>query len=474
MSVLVLKSTLVVLTAGLAALLLSRQSASLRHLVWAAGLIGAMAVPLSSRLLPSMELAVILPEAPWSAWNAGGVAVGLWVAGACLGVLVLLVGAAHLGWHAFRARPLEDERWGAIGREVAGELRMRWPVRLLQTDAVAFIGTWGILRPSVLVPSGTETWTDDRVRMVLAHELAHARRRDWPLQVLAEAARAIYWFNPLFWLLASRLRAESESAADDAVLALGVDGVDYADTLVGLTRDLGRSPRAWLPVLGMAHRSPLEARLKAVLNPSLVRLAATPWAILVVVLLAVGLTLPLAALRTSPAAPGLVPPRQTPPVPQPVPIAGSDVPELRAAASPKPEPGTPEPGFDRAAAAGPGSDCEATQSVLETPPPGSSEAAVLGQGPWFVNRERTIWIWDQPWVAGERTNVVAVRPEGTRLSVQGRSLEGNPFVLLNATMTPSGPLFFKTGGFLFPSAGCWEVTATAGDQILTFVTRVGS
>lgn len=455
MSVLVFKSTLVVLAAGLAAMLLRRQSASLRHLVWAAGLIGAMAVPLSSWILPALELPVILPEAPWSAWKPGEAAVGLWLAGAALGVAILLVGAAHLGWHAFRARPLTDSRWETSGRAVARHLGVRWPVRLLQTDAVAFIGTWGIVRPSVLLPAGAETWTDDRIRMVLAHELAHARRRDWPLQVLAEAARAIYWFNPLFWLVASRIRAESEHAADDAVLALGVDGADYADALVGLTRDLGRSPLGWLPVLGMAHRSPLEARLKAVLNPSLARLAATPWAILVVVLLAVGLTLPLAALRSSPPAPGIVPPRQAPPVPQPIPIA-------------------PEPGFDATAVADPESVCAVTESVRETPPPGHPEAAVLGQGPWFVNADRTIWIWDQPWVAGEQTSVVAVRPGGTRLAVQGRSLEGNPSVPLNAAMTPSGLLAFKTGGFLFPSPGCWEVTATAGDQILTFVTRVGS
>lgn len=474
MSALVLKSTLVVLTAALATMFLRRQSASMRHLVWAAGLIGAMAVPLSSRILPPLEVRVVppvaLPGTPWSEWNAQETALGFWLIGAALGVLFLLVGATHLGWHAFRARPLDDPRWEAIGREVAAKLNTRWPVRLLQTDTVAFIGTWGIFRPSVLIPEGAGSWTDDRIRMVLAHELAHARRRDWPLQVLAETARAIYWFNPLFWLAARRIRAESEHAADDAVLTLGIDGADYAETLVGVTRDFGRSPLGWLPVLGMAQRSPLEARLKAVLNPSLGRLAATPWAILVVVLLAVGLTLPLASLRTSPPPGGIDLPPDPPPVPEPVPV-GSRPPETRTAV-----PTTSARGADARAAPEPESECALTRSVHETPSPLSSEARVLGQGPWFVNSERTIWIWDQPWVAGTVTNVVAVRPEGTRLSVRGRSLErsdGNESAPLDAAIA-AGPLFFKTGAFLFPTAGCWEVTATAGDQVLTFVTRVGS
>jgi beta-lactamase regulating signal transducer with metallopeptidase domain len=66
-----------------------------------------------------------------------------------------------------------------------------------------------------------------------SHEVAHIERCDWLVQVLAEAARTVYWFNPLFWLLCRRLRAESEHACDDVVLNAGINANDYAAALAG-------------------------------------------------------------------------------------------------------------------------------------------------------------------------------------------------------------------------------------------------
>src|SRR5690606_40163360 len=61
------------------------------------------------------------------------------------------------------------------------------------------------------------------------------------LPIFADAARAIYWFNPLFWILSRRLRRESEHAADNAALGLGIDRADYAEALLEISRFLERS-----------------------------------------------------------------------------------------------------------------------------------------------------------------------------------------------------------------------------------------
>ncbi len=182
-------------------------------------------------------------------------------------------------------------------KRFADSLGIRRPVRLLQNRSVPFLGTWGIMAPRVLLPRDAESWPDDRIRMVLAHELAHIQRHDWVVQVLADAARAIYWFNPIFWLASSRLRRESEHACDDAVVRLGAAGTRYAEELLAMTRALRTEERLQSPILAMAQPSHLEQRLVALLNPSLNRLAATPWAVIVVAGVAIALTLPLAAVR---------------------------------------------------------------------------------------------------------------------------------------------------------------------------------
>ena len=91
-------------------------------------------------------------------------------------------------------------------------------IGISRTDSADLLATWGILRPQVLVPYHARDWTLDRVHVVLCHELAHIRRHDWLVQVGAEMLRALLWFNPLAWMVCTRLRRESEQACDDEVL----------------------------------------------------------------------------------------------------------------------------------------------------------------------------------------------------------------------------------------------------------------
>ena len=60
--------------------------------------------------------------------------------------------------------------------------------------------TWGWRRARILLPAVAEEWSDDQIRIVLAHELAHIARGDWAAQLAAEVLRAIYWFNPVLWI----------------------------------------------------------------------------------------------------------------------------------------------------------------------------------------------------------------------------------------------------------------------------------
>src|SRR5262249_38274534 len=67
------------------------------------------------------------------------------------------------------------------------------------------------------------------------------------------------------------LRRESEQACDDAVLALGIEGAEYASELLEFARAAGPRRRSWLPAAAMAQTSSLERRVKAMLNPTLNR-----------------------------------------------------------------------------------------------------------------------------------------------------------------------------------------------------------
>ena len=121
-----------------------------------------------------------------------------------------------------RARPTcDDAEWARLLRECARPHGRRRPVRLLRSRERSMPMTFGTRRPAILIPAIADTWTDDRRRAVLLHELAHVARYDCLTQTLAFAACAVYWFHPGAWWVARRLRVERELACDDRVIAAG-------------------------------------------------------------------------------------------------------------------------------------------------------------------------------------------------------------------------------------------------------------
>ena len=77
----------------------------------------------------------------------------------------------------------------------------------------------------------TETFKDDV--WVLNHELTHCRHRDGLMMIIASLLKAIYWFNPLVYLLDKQWEADREIYCDEAVLKdkTNIERKAYLDTL---------------------------------------------------------------------------------------------------------------------------------------------------------------------------------------------------------------------------------------------------
>jgi TonB family protein len=320
------KATILFSAAWLFAAALRKRSSALRHHVWAAAILGSLALPLFSLLLPAWHSATLGGAAAlWSPAHANATSFGsreipavivdavvsapvlnklafaallTWALGFSFVLVRLVAGLARLAWVSARAKPLFDEDWMRTVLELSEFHKLARSVGLLQCSSpLAMPLTWGIFRPVIVLPSGATHWSEDRRRIVLSHELAHIARHDWLLQICAEFARAIYWFHPLAWLAAARLRQESERASDDAVLRSGIAPSDYASQLLDLARTLENSGRAWSTALAIARPSNLERRFAAMLNPSINRRTLSAKTRLLISLLALCFLLPLAALR---------------------------------------------------------------------------------------------------------------------------------------------------------------------------------
>jgi HEAT repeat protein/beta-lactamase regulating signal transducer with metallopeptidase domain len=226
----------------------------------------------------------------------------LWAAGALSILAYALAGVLGASWIRRSAARLEAP-WVDEAHVLAEAFEIRVPIAVVESKAVSMPMVCGMWRPLIVMPQSAAEWSDERRRIVILHELAHIKRRDCLTQTVAQIVCAVYWFNPIVWLAARRLRAERERACDDFVLAAGEKGADYAAHLLDIAQTIRHRRVPALVGLAMARPSQLEGRLLAILDPAIRRSSAlqTRLASLGVMLF---VTLPVGAVEfRSPASP---------------------------------------------------------------------------------------------------------------------------------------------------------------------------
>ena len=122
--------------------------------------------------------------------------------------------------------------------------------------------TFGVFRPTVLLPEDLPVG-DAQFQLILAHELAHIRRKDCLRKLLLTVCLCLYWWNPLVWLMVWLANRDMELACDEAVLrALGPDCKKaYALTLLDMAQ---RNPKS-APLCSGFAKSSAEERIRAIL-----------------------------------------------------------------------------------------------------------------------------------------------------------------------------------------------------------------
>jgi beta-lactamase regulating signal transducer with metallopeptidase domain len=329
--------------------LLRRASASTRHFVWSCAIAAAVVVPAIGVVVPQWQVRAPQALAPLSsamaprfstdgATTPGSVGGGsrelgvdirgdaraipvmsqtsvpterdytaavmsVWAAGTVAIVLYMLAGTIAV-WRMRRSASPVDAQWVEDARSLAEAFDIAPSIAFVECASVTMPIVCGIRRPVMVMPRGAADWPEARLRVVVLHELAHIARRDCLTQALARIVCAAYWFNPLVWIAARRLRAERERACDDFVLAAGTKGSEYAGHLLEIARAI--RPGLWSPLAGagvpMAHQSQLEGRLMAILDPA-IRRSSTPSARIVALGAVLLLSIPLAAVEVQPSAP---------------------------------------------------------------------------------------------------------------------------------------------------------------------------
>lgn len=302
--------------------LMKRSSAARRHVVYAGVLVACLLLPMLSLLLPQWR---VLPQWPVPAEPTmapfvmpqplpPAEAEQLAYEPAVVDTNVLPATPVHpIAPPAWYTR-LTWQQWFTLAW-LAGAAALLLPVAIgqlaivrLRRGAQSFQGALvshrcrmpmacGLLRPTIILPDDARTWPAGRREAVIRHEAEHLRRHDCLWQLLGQLARALYWFNPLTWLVYHRMLCEAERACDDAVLVDGSKASDYAEHLLAVATT-GRSDLLLASGgVAMARAASLEGRLLSILDAARSRHRATIRLTVLCALLVLAAAVPLAMLR---------------------------------------------------------------------------------------------------------------------------------------------------------------------------------
>ena len=221
--------------------------------------------------------------------------VALWLYLVPLALLAgtMLVAILRLATLRGRAQVMEEAPWLTALARAQRRMGFKHGTALLVSDELRSPISWGVMRPIILLNPGAAKASGE-AEAIIAHELAHVARLDWAKLLIARAACALLWFNPLVWRLAREAHQLREEAADDAVLMSEVDGADYAALLVNAARHDNQG--LLIAAHGVAPgKDSLKRRISRVLDGSLSRRPATAaWSALCLLVL-LGVAAPLAA-----------------------------------------------------------------------------------------------------------------------------------------------------------------------------------
>lgn len=243
--------------------LAARRSAFDRSTIAHAALVALLLLPAGAMLLPRLEIQTALlgetvaaEGVPQGEFSASEVApplsfpaahaplalaepvrwsLALYAVPAALLLLLTLIALLRLWALKARAEVVVDPHWLSALARAQHRMGMKNGTALLVSRDLHSPISWGLLRPVILLNEEALSATRE-AEAIIAHELAHVARLDWAKLLLARVATALFWFNPLVWLLAREAHQLREEAADDAVLAADVENTDYAELLVGIAR----------------------------------------------------------------------------------------------------------------------------------------------------------------------------------------------------------------------------------------------
>lgn len=201
----------------------------------------------------------------------------IWLAGMCICMLFFIVMYVKCVKRFKMSSAVEND----LATQWICENPLRRIVKIRQNDYVGVPLVYGVFRPVVLFPKGTD-WTDERrMRYILTHEYTHIRRFDMLTKLLLTVVVCIHWFNPFVWTMYVLANRDIELSCDETVIRSFGETTKsaYAMTLLGLEEKKG----GFTPLVTKFSKNSVEERIVSIMKTKKLSIRSIAFALLLVV-----------------------------------------------------------------------------------------------------------------------------------------------------------------------------------------------
>lgn len=236
----------------------------------------------------------IAPSLNTLTWQ--GIAFGLWIIGVLAITALLVQRIFFVRGLIAQSQPAENGLTELLNH-CRQQLGLHWKTELRLSDNVTSPAVCSLFRPAILMPKGIlEQLSQEKLRAVLIHELAHIKRGDLWINCVQTFLQIAYFYNPLIWLANTIVRRIREQAVDEMVLvALGGEAKSYSNTLIDVAEAAFSKPILSLSLVGVVEsKKALSARIKHIVSRPIPKTAKLGILGLLTIILTATVLLPMA------------------------------------------------------------------------------------------------------------------------------------------------------------------------------------
>ncbi|MFP3156351.1 M56 family metallopeptidase [Lachnospiraceae bacterium ZAX-1] len=171
----------------------------------------------------------------------------IWVIGCCYSFFRIFFQHTRFQKTMSQEQATQEKKIYSILGRITGECRLGGKTRVIQTSLVSTPMVTGFFKPTIYLPD--MPFSDDEMYYILLHEWTHFLHKDLWLKLLVQIICAIYWWNPIIYILKHNLdqTLEIKSDLDMAGRMPEESKIQYLKTILKVARNTNGRGQAPAP-----------------------------------------------------------------------------------------------------------------------------------------------------------------------------------------------------------------------------------